>query len=301
MSEQIENSSVAEEEAWGGQAPALPSVGSQLRQAREGRGLAVSDIAQALKLGPRQVEALERDDWADLPGTTFIRGFVRNYARLVGLDPQPLMAHLGGLLEKPLDTLNVPAAAPAEIRSGGRTRDRAVVSIGVGLVVLALLAYFLLPNNLVAWRASLQTFLDGDTTTQESAEVPVPSATAQEPLFPPEGSVAAANEVPIPVAPSAVVSAEAPVVAPVAASVAAVQPPRLRFQVARESWVEVRDADDVVVFSQRMMPGSEQQVGGKSPLSVTIGYAPGVSLYVQGKLLDLTPYVRGDVARLQVE
>jgi len=301
MSEQIENASVAEEGAWEGQAAGLPSVGSQLRLAREARGLAVADIAQALKLGPRQVEALERDDWADLPGTTFIRGFVRNYARLVGVDAQPLMAHLGGQLEKPVDTLNVPAAAPAEIRSGGRSRDRAVVSVGVGLVVLALLAYFLLPSNLVAWRANLQTLLDGDPPVQETAEAPAPAATPQEPLFPPEGSAAAASEAPVPVAPSAVVSAEAPVVAPVAASAAAVQPPRLRFQVSRESWVEVRDADDVVVFSQRMMPGSEQQVGGKSPLSVTIGYAPGVSVYVQGKLLDLAPYVRGDVARLQVE
>lgn len=64
-------------------------VGEQLRQAREALGLQVGDIAQTLKLGSRQVEALESGDWQHLPGQTFIRGFVRNYARLVQVDSAP--------------------------------------------------------------------------------------------------------------------------------------------------------------------------------------------------------------------
>jgi cytoskeleton protein RodZ len=304
MSEQIENSSMPEvDEPTQTMAFAL-SVGKQLRQAREARGLAVGDIAQALKLGPRQVEALERDEWTDLPGTTFIRGFVRNYARLVGVDPQPLMAHLGNLLEKPVDTLNVPAAAPTTMRSGNRSRDRAVVAIGVGLVVVAVLAYFLLPSDLAAWRANLQSLLDASPTSAETSE----AAAAQEPLFPPPEAAAPAAvaaptvEVPATVAPAALANPlpvqPTPPVQPVANSTTDGQ---LRFHVARESWVEVRDRDDVVVFSQRLPAGSEQQVGGKAPLSVTIGYAPGVSLMAHGKVVDLAPHTRGDVARLLVE
>jgi cytoskeleton protein RodZ len=64
----------------------LPAVGEQLRAARKARLLEVADVAQALKLGPRQVEALENGDWEGLPGATFVRGFVRNYARLVQID-----------------------------------------------------------------------------------------------------------------------------------------------------------------------------------------------------------------------
>lgn len=315
MSEQIENSSMPEvDEPTQTMAFAL-SVGKQLQQAREARGLAVGDIAQALKLGPRQVEALERDEWTDLPGTTFIRGFVRNYARLVGVDPQPLMAHLGNLLEKPVDTLNVPAAAPTTMRSGSRSRDRAVVGIGVGLVVIAVLAYFLLPSDLAAWRADLQSLLNASPATEETSD----AATAQEPLFPPPEAAAPAQPAPVAAAPVAAPPVVAPpavtpsVAAPLAtaASQLPVQPAQpvannaadgqLRFHVARESWVEVRDRDDVVVFSQRLPAGSEQQVGGKAPLSVTIGYAPGVSLMARGKVVDLAPYTRGDVARLLVE
>jgi cytoskeleton protein RodZ len=46
-------------------------------------------VAQSLKLGPRQVAALENEDWQSLPGNTMIRGFVRNYARLLNIDVEP--------------------------------------------------------------------------------------------------------------------------------------------------------------------------------------------------------------------
>jgi cytoskeleton protein RodZ len=60
--------------------------GARLRSAREHAGLSLDQVAQALKLAPRQVKALEDEDFAQLPGRTFARGFVRNYARLLGLD-----------------------------------------------------------------------------------------------------------------------------------------------------------------------------------------------------------------------
>ncbi|WP_341648617.1 helix-turn-helix transcriptional regulator [Thauera humireducens] len=65
------------------------SPGAALRAAREARGESVAEVAFALKLNPRQIAALEADDFAALPGTAFVRGFLRNYARYVGLDPAP--------------------------------------------------------------------------------------------------------------------------------------------------------------------------------------------------------------------
>ena len=86
----------------------LPGVGTRLRQTREMRSLSVSDVALSLKLGTSQIEALENGNWEVLPGQTFIRGFVRNYARVLQIDPAPLMEQLDSQLEKPVDTLNVP-------------------------------------------------------------------------------------------------------------------------------------------------------------------------------------------------
>ena len=72
------------------------AAGALLRAARESAGLSLDAVAQQLKLAPRQVKALEDDDFALLPGRTFVRGFVRNYARLVRLDADAVLAALPG-------------------------------------------------------------------------------------------------------------------------------------------------------------------------------------------------------------
>ncbi len=290
-------------------------VGEVLRHAREVRGLKVDDIAQTLKLGYRQVEALEAGNWNGLPGQTFIRGFVRNYARLVGLDPGSLMDQLDRVLERPADNLAMHGGAPASMPATGRRvsrRDRSVVLFGIAAVVAAMLAYFLLAGDLSAWRGSLQSLVDSFARKDEAvtAAVPQPVVTpaANEPVFPP-GATQQQVMYPQVLAPAESGTA-APgqslpgtAVQPVqsAAEGAAASAPQLLFRIDKESWVEVRDRDNKVVFSQRMAAGSEQIVSGQGPLSLNIGYAPGVRLYWRGQAVDLLPHTRGDVARLVLE
>jgi cytoskeleton protein RodZ len=70
------------------------SLGNTLREARERLGLSVADVAHQIKLAPRQIEALEADDFQRLPEMPFVRGFVRGYAKILHLDDQPLLASL---------------------------------------------------------------------------------------------------------------------------------------------------------------------------------------------------------------
>jgi len=69
-----------------------PSAGTLLREAREARELSREDLARTLNLHVRIIEALERDDDSQLPGPAFVRGYLRSYARLMGLDSEPLLA-----------------------------------------------------------------------------------------------------------------------------------------------------------------------------------------------------------------
>jgi cytoskeleton protein RodZ len=62
------------------------SAGQHLRDAREAAGLTIDDVSTKLKLSPKQVLAIEAEDWDVLPERTFTRGFFRGYARLVGVD-----------------------------------------------------------------------------------------------------------------------------------------------------------------------------------------------------------------------
>jgi len=63
----------------------------QLRVEREAKGLSLQQVSAQLKLTPRQIEAIEHGDLSALPGAAFSRGFVRNYARFLQLDPAPFL------------------------------------------------------------------------------------------------------------------------------------------------------------------------------------------------------------------
>ena len=276
-------------------------VGEQLRQAREALGLQVGDIAQTLKLGTRQVEALESGDWQHLPGQTFIRGFVRNYARLVQVDSAPLMLQLDAVLEKPADNLAIQDSRPASMPQSGGTasrRDRMVVLIGAILVVLASLIYFLIPADLGPLHDGVQALLN--SMSRKEVPAPAPAAPVADPVFPPGATPQQIMNpqalAPAETAPPPPVAAQADV-APATVATA----PQMRFLFDKESWLEVRDRDNKVVFSQRLAAGTEQVLSGQGPLSLTIGYAPGVKVFWHGQAIDLAPHTKGDVARLVLE
>ena len=306
MSEQLNNGEVVAENTV---LTPEPHVGERLRLAREARGLTALDIVQTLKLGPRQVEALEAGRWHDLPGSTFIRGIVRNYARIVQIDAAPLMLQLDSSLEKRGNNLAVPESPPATMpRSGGATRrDRGVMLLGVGLVVLASLAYFLMPNDLSALRESTQSLLDtlarkDEPATAAVAAVPTLAAPA-EPVFPPGTTPQQIMN------PQALSSAEGlgaanaslPATTEEAKPAPVANAPQMRFVFEKESWLDVRDRDNKQIFSQRVTAGTEQTLSGQGPLSLVVGNASGVRVFWHGQPVDLAPHTRGEVARLVLE
>jgi cytoskeleton protein RodZ len=108
-----------------GASNAASSAGAQLRAGREALGLSVDAVAQQLKLSPRQVHALEVGDFSLLPGRTFVRGFVRNYARLVRLDAEHVLGALPSGSETPTleaPTLHPTAPAMGELPTTDATR-----------------------------------------------------------------------------------------------------------------------------------------------------------------------------------
>ncbi|WP_415036115.1 RodZ domain-containing protein [Azonexus sp.] len=315
------------------------SVGRSLRQAREARALPLPDLARSLKLSERQLQALEADQWSELPGPTFVRGFVRNYARLLALDAEPLMQMLDQQLEKPRAKLDIPASAPtAPMAGASKKNDRSVILLGLFLLLVAVLGYLLLPGDWGVLQSRVQDLLAGTpaqsaSTAQEKTHEPLypPGANNQE-LIAPVGEGAAEHEgepvpeqkaeqpnvppgespvktlpigtVPVDAAPAsnaATVTAATLDTVPGAAALTPVANATLRFVVSKEAWIEVRDQEQKVLFSQRVAPGGEPQVQGRGPLAVTVGYAPGVQVFLRGKAIDLAPHSRGDVARLVLE
>ena len=70
----------------------LPSFGEKLKQEREKRKITLEQISVSTKIGTRMLQALEEDKFSQLPGGIFNKGFVRAYARFVGLDEDQTVA-----------------------------------------------------------------------------------------------------------------------------------------------------------------------------------------------------------------
>src|SRR5436190_15201785 len=120
------------------------SAGAQLRAYRENAQLTVDDVAHHLKLARRQVLAIENDELDALPGPTFVRGFIRNYARLLRVDPLPLLeaSNLVAAASAPIEQI---APTMGELPAHGSPTSswtRWLIPAGLVLVLAAGVAFY---------------------------------------------------------------------------------------------------------------------------------------------------------------
>lgn len=278
--------------------PVAPAPGV-LTAARNAAGMTLADAARHLKLSPWQVEALESGDYARLPGPVFVRGFIRNYARLLKIDAAPLLAEIAiqAAAEQPAEQVAVASESiPFPGQQSFNWRPYAIA----GAVIVAVLAGY--------------EFFGDDAAPEgvdtRTVELPAPQvvAEASAPVVPAENAApAAATPESAPVS-SAPVSRSEAVPAPVAPAVAAPvliergpNDQTVRMMFTRESWVEVRDGRGRVVFSQLNAAGTSQAVSAAPPMRLVVGNASGVRLLHNDRLIDLAPFTQVDVARLTLE
>lgn len=120
-----------------------PGFGARLKAGREAKKLAVADVAAKLKLTSRQVEALESEDLSHLPSEVFVRGFVRNYGRLVDVDTDSLIAPVD-VQAAVAETITAPSAGVTFANSGiRRWVVLPLIALAVFLILVAALYHWL--------------------------------------------------------------------------------------------------------------------------------------------------------------
>ena len=229
----------------------MSDFGEKLRQAREGRGISLRQIAAKTKIAVAVLEALERNDISKLPGGIFSRGFVRSYAIEAGLDPDDTVREF---LERfhgepaPEHTVHVPVSEQEDaLARHGAVMLGVKVVAGV-LLVAAVVAYFV-------WK--------GRRTPPSNAGAPL------------QESVAAA---PVPIAPP-------PAPTPGAVTPAAVSttgPMRLEIRVVDVCWVRVY-VDGKHVLGRVMQPGELQIFTVQRSADVDVGDAGAFTFSVDGR------------------
>ena len=266
-----------------------PSVGAQLAAVRQAHNMSVGDAAHRLKLTPKQVAAIENDDFTSL-GPVFSRGFVRNYARLLQLDPQPL---LDAMQTSPADDAEQLAIHNEHIALGNSlSRHWLKISLAILFIVIVL------PLLVYQWLRRETTPSGAPPASRVEAPANVAAAPAGVPLTP-------AFETPL----SAPAQQQAsPLKAPATPAQSATTPPAgtpgnatIQLKFAQDAWAQVTDAGKQRLASRLYPAGDTVQLSGQPPFAVVIGNAAHVSITYNGKPVDLAPHIQANVARLTIE
>lgn len=282
-------------------------AGRLLQEARERQGLSRQDAADGLNLSLGIIEALETDRYDLLPPRTFVKGYLRSYARLVNAPEAGVLA----AFEK-----QQPEPAAERVRLA--TTGAGTVAVGAGLkwvallIVVALLAYA--GYEMYMTRSSEPAYAGAvDGAAVQSSEpapvleaLPVPSS-QEEQRLPPESIDGSGSEAMEELPPGDAEPAEA-VVAPVAEAPAEVAPAEpqdtgtsvLAIDVADESWIEITDAHGVSLHAGLVRGPRILRISGTPPFRLVIGNADRVRLQYDGEPVALEPHSRRNVARFTV-
>lgn len=288
--------------------------GNSLRQARERLGLSCEQVADKLNLLVSQVNALEADRYDKLSGDTFVRGYLRSYARLVKLDGDELVyvyRNLRPRRAEPAAAMARRAPPPSLDHAGGHRRYWGLVPVVVlfaalwwwqggsepsQVVPLAIDAsndYVPLPGGMdVALVDSAESsLLDSVELLPNQPTAPAAAAVntvaASNAAVP--GAAAQPNATPNPVAVAALAGAEAPLPAD-----------QLSLRFTADCWVEIKDRDNKVLIAVLKRADDQLQVQGRGPFKVLLGFAPGVEMAYNGEPVNIDVSSGSRSARLIV-
>lgn len=298
-----------------GQSPGFP--GHLLRQAREEQGLSQKETARDLHLTSKVINAIEEDNFELIPSFVFARGYIRSYARHLGLDGQTLVAEFDLAYGVP----NNSAKPMSAIRKGvqqSKPGDTWVKLISIVFVV------GLVAASIVWWQSQNGSQMLPQLSSGAAQELP--SDTLVEGLDTDDVNLdlllLSTNESEVdaivPEAESIIESEEAqvvvvePVVDPVA-EVASEQAPKevtdavvllpnqaqLVMVFDKDCWVEIKDANGKMVLSDLYSAGDTIEQVITAPIEVLLGRSSGVAtMTFDGRTIDLKPHTRKDIARL---
>lgn len=275
------------------------SPGELLHRARESLNLTISDLAGQTRLSRNVLEALERNDFANLAMPVYVRGYFRKCAHVLNLPEEKLLQAYADWTGTPLKAQPLPVTVnepPREYASPSRTPSWRYVLV-IAIVIGALLWWFGSggqgTSSVVPETAAPVTTLEIEPPVLQSEPLP---------LGPAEEVIAIPSEV-TPAAPAdgTAAPAAAPASEPAPAATAS-GPNTLQITISRNSWVEVYDDDNKRLVYGLLTTGAEQRVEGKPPYQVVLGHPQGVKLTIGGKAIDLAPHTSSSgTARLEVE
>lgn len=290
--------------------------GQKLKRARENRNLEQTDIAKELKLDLRFVKALEDGRYNELPQPVYTAGYVRAYSKLVGLVPDEIVSEYTSQQKsstKPNSNEKEKEPIPSHYRqvqtdlpksfSVGHTQSEDKRKFNIFVSILAVVVVFA-----IIWQISNQ---QAETTTAETTGGDVkqsdPSSTGSgdkdqntidlplpeiDPKSTDSDLIKSSDKSPVA---SSSIGEESKITEELVENASKIT--ELSLHYSADSWVDIRDSTGKPIIRKLGKAGRSSTVSGIPPFEVLLGYSPGVSIELDGKTYDMSPYSEKRVAR----
>ncbi|MGL6382951.1 RodZ domain-containing protein [Aeromonas caviae] len=285
--------------------------GQLLRNAREQLGWTREQVASRIHLRLTLIAAIEADTYDKHTSHTFIRGYLRAYAKLVGIPEETILAAYEKLGLTPPDNIDMQSFSRRSRQQANDSRLKVVT----WLVILVLIGL-----SVAWWWQSTARRSAGDdalAATEMSATVNTPEANVApavdvaEPVLP-AASDAVSTQVVVSGAtatlPVVATDASAAVPTDVSGAVSTAEStttepakaPQLKMSFTADCWLDVKDANGKTLFSGLKKANDELVLEGPEPLRFIIGAPMAVNLEYQGKSFDMSRYNNGRTARFSL-
>ncbi|HHQ4927440.1 TPA: cytoskeleton protein RodZ [Aeromonas hydrophila] len=291
--------------------------GQLLRNAREQLGWTREQVASRIHLRLTLIAAIESDTYDKHTSHTFIRGYLRTYAKLVGIPEETILAAYDKLGLTPPDNIDMQSFSRRSRQQANDSRLKVVTWLVIlVLIALSVAWWWQSTARRSAGDEALAATEMGATSNTPSATVP-PAVDVADPVVAPATSAAAATSIdpvmsaaattlPVDassaVATTAVATSAATATQP-AADTAASEPakvPQLKMSFTADCWLDVKDAKGKTLFSGLKKANDELVLEGPEPLKFIIGAPMAVNIEYQGKSIDMSRYNNGRTARLSL-
>lgn len=256
----------------------MPTLGEELRRLREEKGITLRQVSDATHIGSRFIQAIESDNYSSLPGGIFNRGFVRSYARFLGMNEEQALL----LYNQQLD------AQGGEVQRATPRFEGIEEEVGSpwGSIALILLILAILGAGIFAAYRYFRGPVLPESETAVTAQ-PTPSATLS------------TSSMPSPAA-SPAVSPSASPASPTASPTASVPPAdglRLQLQASNgEVWISVK-SDALPIVQALLKPGESREFTATEKVVMTVGNLPSASLKINGRDAKIPGQGTGTVAK----
>ena len=252
----------------------MPTLGEELRRVREEKGMNLREVSDATHIGSRFLQAIESDNYSILPGGIFNRGFVRSYARYVGMDEEQAMVLYNQQLESQGgEAPRSPASSLDGIDEGTSSPWGSIALIVITLLLLS-------AGIFTAWKwfKGGEALLVGNTPSPSASASASPAASSE---ASPSASAVASPTLSTSTTPSPSPDAS-PSTAPMPGAM------QLKLQAKDDlCWISVKTDTNQKSEQANLKPGEYREVSANERFIVNVGNVLNLNAYLNGKPITI--------------